>query len=60
MMLGFTMLANSWSCRRLGLDVGFVLVQTSWSYRRLGLDPWKCQQVLGTWDARYLMDTFEL
>ena len=28
MMLGFTMLTSSWSCRRLGLDVGFVLVQT--------------------------------
>ncbi len=28
--------------------------------RHLGLDPWEYHDVLGTWDDRYLKDTFEL
>ena len=28
--------------------------------RCLGLDPWEYHDVLGTWDNRYLKDTFDL
>ena len=28
--------------------------------RCLGLDPWEYHDVLGTWDNRYLKDTFNL
>ena len=59
--------------RRLGLAGGPDLAKTSWSCqdllvlprppslaRCLVLDPWEHHDVLGTWDNRYLKDTFDL
>ena len=40
--------------RRLGLAGGHGLAKC------LGLAPWEYHDVLGTWDERYLKDTFDL
>ncbi len=46
--------------RRLGLAGGHDLVKTSWLCQMLGLASLEYHDVLGTWDERYLKDTFDL
>ena len=44
----------------LVLLVVMVLSRPPGLARRLGLVPWEYHDVLGTWDERYLKDTFDL
>ena len=46
--------------RRLGLMVVMVLSRPPGLARCLGLDPWEYHDNLGTWDIRYLKETFDL
>ncbi len=44
----------------LVLPVVLILPRPPGLARCLGLDPWEYHGVLGTWDNRYLKDTFDL
>ena len=44
----------------LVLRVVMILSRPPGLARHLGLDPWEYHDVLGTWDDRYLKDTFDL
>ncbi len=65
MMIRFSTVAGcrfvSWFLPEdLVLLVVMILSRPPGCARCLGLDPWEYHDILGTWDDRYLKDTFNL